>query len=280
VTPRRIGFRARDGLSLSALDQPGPEGRTPILCLHGITRCAEDFAPLAARHADRRRVLALDLAGHGESARAAAPARYGIESALRDVLDTMAALHCPRAVIVGTSFGGILAMVLAVLRPGAIAGAVLNDIGPKLEPSGLGDVEGFVGRDPALPSLEAVMEHLRAVLPPHVSDEAGWRRFARNTFAPGPDGLWHPRWDIRIAQAMREGGRVPELWGPFGALAHVPLMLVRGGLSKLLSAETAARMRRERPDMAFCELPGNGHAPLLEEPHVRAPLDRFLGAIP
>jgi pimeloyl-ACP methyl ester carboxylesterase len=280
VTPRRIGFRARDGLALSALDHPGPEGRTPILCLHGITRRAEDFALLAERHAGRRRVLALDLAGHGESARAASPSRYGIESALRDVLDAMAALHCPRAVVVGTSFGGILAMVLAVMRPGAIAGAVLNDIGPKLEPDGLGHVEDFVGRDPALPSLDAAMEHLREVLPPHVADEAGWRRFTLNTFAPGPDGLWHPRWDIRIAESMRAGGRVPELWGPFGALAHAPVMLLRGGLSRLLSAGTTERMRRERPDMAFYELPGNGHAPLLEEPHVVARLDHFLDAIP
>lgn len=280
MTARRIGFRARDGLALSALDHPGPEDRTPILCLHGITRCAADFAPLAERHAGRRRVLALDLAGHGESARAATPSRYGIESALRDVLDAMAALHCPRAVIVGTSFGGILAMVLAVMRPGAVAGAVLNDIGPKLEEAGLGDVEGFVGRDPALPSLEAAMEHLRGVLPPHVTDADGWRRFTENTFAPGADGLWHPRWDIRIAEAMRTGGRVPELWGPFGALAHAPLMLVRGGLSKLLSAETTARMRRERPDMAFFELPGNGHAPLLQGPPVTERLDSFLDSVP
>ncbi|WP_158287763.1 alpha/beta fold hydrolase [Falsiroseomonas bella] len=280
MTPRRIGFRARDGLALSALDFTGPEGRAPILCLHGITRCAQDFAALAERHAGRRRVLALDLAGHGESARAASPARYGIESALRDVLDAMAALHCPRAIIVGTSFGGILAMVLAVLRPGAVAGAVLNDIGPKLEPVGLGHVEGFVGHDPALPSLEAAMAHLRAVLPPHVIDEAGWRRFVSNTYARGADGLWHPRWDIRIAEAMRAGGRVPELWGPFGALAHAPLMLLRGGLSQLLSTETADRMRSERPDMAFYELPGNGHAPLLEAPPVLAQIEPFLDGIP
>jgi pimeloyl-ACP methyl ester carboxylesterase len=280
VSQRRIGFRARDGLALSALDHPGPEGRTPILCLHGITRSAADFTPLAERHAATRRVLALDLAGHGESARPADVARYGIEASLRDVLDAMAALHCPRAVIVGTSFGGILAMVLAVLRPGALAGAVLNDIGPRMEPGGLGDVEGFVARDPALPSLEDAVAHLRATHPPLVMDEAGWQRFTALTYAPGADGLWHPRWDIRIAEAMKGSGKVPELWGAFGALAHAPLLLVRGGLSKLLSAETAARMRMERPDMHYVELPGSGHSPTLDEPSVAASLDRFLHAIP
>lgn len=278
--PRRIAFHARDGLRLSAMDHPGPEDRTPILCLPGLTRGTEDFAALAGRHAATRRVLALDHAGHGESARPAEIARYGIEHALRDVLDAMAALHCPRAVIVGTSFGGLLAMVLAVLRPGAVAGAVLNDIGPRIEDIGLDHVQNFVARDPALGSLEAAAAHLQATLPPLLLDEAGWLRFAARTYAPGEDGRFHPRWDMRIAEALRGAGPMPELWGAFGALAHVPLMLVRGEESRLLSAETAQRMRRKRPDMAFLNLPGSGHAPTLEEHAVVAPLDRFLAAIP
>jgi pimeloyl-ACP methyl ester carboxylesterase len=280
VTPRRIGFRARDGLALSALDFAGPTDRTPILCLHGITRSAMDFSLVAERHAASRRVVALDLAGHGESGRPAELARYGIEHSLRDVMDAMAALHCPRAVILGTSFGGILAMVLSVMRPGAVAGAVLNDIGPKLEDAGLGDVQDLVGRDPALPDLETATAYLREKLPPLVLDEAGWRRFTALTYAAGPDGRFHPRWDIRIAEAMKGNGKVPELWGAFGALAHAPLMLVRGGLSRLLSAETAARMKLMRPDMVLFELAGSGHCPTLDEPSVATRLDRFLGAIP
>ncbi|MGG5808135.1 alpha/beta fold hydrolase [Falsiroseomonas sp. CW058] len=271
---------ARDGLRLAALDRPGPEGRTPILCLPGLTRTAQDFAALAARHAGVRRVLALDHAGHGGSARPEEVSRYGIPHSLRDVTDAMAALHCPRAVIVGTSYGGILAMVLAVLRPTAIAGVVLNDVGPVLEDVGLGHVEAFVGRDPALPGLEAAAAHLRAVLPPLTLDEAGWLHFAALTYAAGPDGLFHPRWDIRIAEVLRGGGgRMPELWPAFGALAHVPVMLVRGELSDLLSPATAQRMRRERPDMEFINVPATGHCPTLEEAVVVPALDRFLDAI-
>ncbi|WP_270937984.1 alpha/beta fold hydrolase [Falsiroseomonas oryzae] len=276
---RRVTFRARDGLPLSALDHGGPDGRTPLLCLPGLTRSAADFEALAARHRGTRRVVALDHAGHGESGRPEGIARYGIEKSLGDVLDAMAALHCPRAVIVGTSFGGILAMVLAVMRPGAVAGAVLNDIGPELEPVGLDFVQNFVGRDPALGSLEEAVAHLQSHLPPLRMDAAGWRRFAALTYAPGDDGRWHPRWDIRIAEALRGAGPPPSLWGAFGALAHAPLMLVRGALSDLLSAPTAARMRAQRPDMAFVELAGSGHAPRLEEPEVVAPLDRFLHGI-
>ncbi len=279
MTPRRIGFHARDGLALSAAEWPGAEGRTPILCLPGLTRSTADFARLAERHAGTRRVIALDHAGHGDSARPEGVARYGIAQSLNDVLDAMAALHCPRAVLVGTSFGGILTMVLAVMRPRAIAGAVLNDIGPQLEPVGLDHVQDFVGRDPALGSLEEAVAHLKATLPPLSHDEAGWTRFALNTFAPDGDGRWHPRWDIRFAEALR-GNQAPPLWNAFRALAHAPLMLVRGELSDLLSAETAARMRRERPDMAFVNVPRCGHSPSLDEALVVPPLDRFLNAIP
>lgn len=272
-------FSAHDGLQLAAREWDGPEGRTPILCLPGLTRSADDFAALAARHAGRRRVLALDHIGHGESARPEALSRYAIPNSLRDVLDAMAALHCPRAVIVGTSFGGILAMVLAVVRPTAIAGVVLNDVGPRLEDVGFDHVQGFVGRDPALPSLDAAVAHLRAVLPPLVMDEDGWRRFALLTYAPDAQGVFHPRWDIRIADALRGAGKAPDLWPAFRALAHVPLMLVRGELSELLSAETAARMRAARPDMAFVNVPGTGHCPTLEEPVVMGALDRFLEGV-
>ena len=107
----------------------------------------------------------------------------------------------------------------------------------------------------------------------------GWLRFAANTYAPDDHGIWHPRWDIRIAEALRNNG-APELWGPFGALSHVPLMLVRGEVSALLSAETAARMRQERPDMVFVNVAECGHSPSLEEAVVVPALDRFLDAIP
>lgn len=279
LPPRTLRFRARDGLSLAAAEHAGPEGRTPILCLSGLTRSSGDFARLAMRHAGTRRVLALDHAGHGASDRPADVARYGIETSLADVLDTMAALHCPRAVIVGTSFGGILAMVLAVLRPSAIAGVVLNDIGPEMQSIGLDFVQAVVARDPALPSLEAAAAHLRATLPPLGLDAAGWQEFAALTYAPDGNGVWRPRWDTRIAQALRSRGAPPPLWGAFGALAHVPLMLVRGAVSELLAASTAARMRDMRPDMQVIEVAGCGHCPTLEEPRVAAALDDFLGNI-
>jgi pimeloyl-ACP methyl ester carboxylesterase len=273
-----LRYSARDGLMLGARDWPGPEGRTPVLCLPGVTRSTADFATLGASQAGKRRVLALDHIGHGASDRAPEISRYRIEESLRDVLDGMAALHCPRAVIIGTSYGGILAMVLAVLRPGAIAGVVLNDIGPQLEPGALDSVQQLVGQDPALPGLEACVAHLQATLPPLTLDAAGWARFAEGTYAPDAAGIWHPHWDTRIAQAMG-GNAAPDLWPAFGALAHAPLLLLRGALSELLSEDTAARMRKARPDMGFVSVAETGHCPTLEEPEAVAALDAFLDDI-
>jgi pimeloyl-ACP methyl ester carboxylesterase len=282
--PVRRSFSARDGLRLSALEWPGPrEGdrRLPLLCLSGLARTALDFVEIGARYAGSRRVVALDYAGHGESERAADPGRYRVEVALRDVLDAMAALHLHRVVLLGTSFGGIVAMSLGVLRPGCLAAVAMNDIGPRLEPTGLEVVREVIGRDPGFVELDEAVAYLRRLLPRLAADEAGWRSVAEKTYARGDDGRLHPRWDIRLVEALgRADAGATELWPLFGALAHIPLLLFWGQESKLLTASTVARMREMRPDMAVAGLPGIGHAPRLVEPLAIAALDRFLQAQP
>lgn len=281
--PLRRSFSARDGLRLSALEWPGPEGgeKLPLLCLPGVARTALDFEAVGERHARTRRVVALDYAGHGESGRAADPRRYRVEVALRDLLDAVAALHLHRAVVLGTSFGGILAMSLGVLRPGVLAAVAMNDVGPRIEPAGLEVVREVIGRDPAFADYDEAAAFLRRTLPPLDTDDAGWRGVAERTYAPGADGRLHPRWDIRVVEAIRtETPGATELWPMFEALAHVPLLLFWGQESELLTATTVARMRELRPDMAVAGLPGIGHAPRLAEPLAVAALDRFLAAQP
>ena len=284
MQPRQRRFSARDGLVLAALDWAGPpggEGRTPLLCLPGIARTALDFTGVALRHRHHRRVVALDYAGHGESGRAADPARYRTEVTLRDLLDTMAALHLHRVALLGTSFGGMLGMALGVLRPGCLAGLALNDTGPRLEPGGLELVREFIGRDPAFGSIEEAIAFLRRTLPSLGIPEPGWRAVAETTYARGMDGRWHPRWDTRIVQGMAPPAAEPaESWPLFRALETVPLLLFWGQESTLLSAATVARMRAARPDMVVVSLPGIGHAPTLMEPASLLALDRFLAALP
>jgi pimeloyl-ACP methyl ester carboxylesterase len=283
VTPRRVTVSARDGLAMSALDWDGPRDRAPVLVLSGICRTALDAQAIAAHQAGRRRVVALDYVGHGESARPADPRRYGPEALIRDAMDAMAALHLHGAVVIGTSFGGLASMAMAVMRPTAISAVVLNDIGPRIEPLGREAVVDFIGTDPASASFDDALAWFRARHPPMAFlDDAGWRAFAQRTYAEGPDGHWHPRWDIRIAQEAvgDKAGPPPDLWPFFGALATRPLMLVWGEESRLLSAATVAEMQRLQPAIQVVRLPGTGHAPTLGEAPAAAAIEAFLAALP
>jgi pimeloyl-ACP methyl ester carboxylesterase len=283
VAPRRLSVTARDGLALSALEWPGPADRTPVLVLSGICRNALDAGAVAAHQAGRRRVVALDYIGHGESARAVDARRYAPEALIRDVMDAMAALHLHGVALVGTSFGGLAAMAISVMRPAAITSVVLNDIGPRIEPVGREAVVDFIGTDPACATFEDALAWFRARHPPMpLLDEQGWRDFCARSYAQGPDGLWHPRWDIRIgAQAVgAAAGPPPDLWPFFGALATRPLLLVWGEASGLLAAPTVAAMRQAAPGMGVVALPGTGHAPTLAEPAAAAAIEAFLAGLP
>lgn len=267
---------AWDGLFLRVLEWDQGCDRLPLLCLPGLVRTAGDFAGVAAALGTGRRVLAMDYPGRGQSGRSREIDRYDAEACLRDIMDACAALHVHRAVVIGTSFGGLLAMGLAAARPGLIGAAVLNDVGPAIGRSGTAFVRRFVASDPALPDLASCVAFLRSALPPlSLTSEAEWEDMAQLTYAPAADGRWHPLWDTRIARLLNRDP--PDLWALFGALAHVPLLLVRGGESDILSRETTERMRVQQPDMALVELPGIGHAPTLREPTVVAALRSFLG---
>ncbi len=282
MTPRRVTVSTRDGLALSALEWPGPEDRAPVLVLSGICRTALDAQAIAAHQAGQRRVVALDYIGHGESARATDPRRYGPETLIRDVMDAMAALHLHGAVVVGTSFGGLCAMAVSVMRPTAIAAVVLNDIGPRIEPVGREAVVEFIGTDPACANFDEALAWFRARHPPMpMLDDAGWRDFAARTYRQGEDGHWHPRWDVRIAQQAvgDAAGPPPDLWPFFGALATRPLLLVWGEASALLSGATVERMRREAPAMGVVALPGTGHAPTLGEAPAAAAIEAFIAGL-
>lgn len=266
---------AWDRLPINVREWRGGAGRPPILCLPGIVRTAGDFETLAPQIMRDRRVIAIDYPGRGASGRSRDVTRYSPEACARDVMDVCAALHIHDAVVIGTSFGGLLAMGLAAARPGLMRAVVLNDIGPDVGAEGGAFVRDFVGNDPALGSLEDCVALLRATLPPMSLDtDAVWRRMAELTYQLGADHRWHPVWDIRIARLLNRPA--PDLWPLFGALSHVPLLLIRGGVSNILLPGTVARMQAERPDLAVVTLPGIGHAPILTEPPALAAIQGFL----
>jgi pimeloyl-ACP methyl ester carboxylesterase len=270
---------SRDGLTLYTRDYGDPfSPRTPLLCLPGLTRNSADFARLAGRLCRDRRVLCPDYRGRGRSDYDPDWRHYEAHTLLDDLANLLAALGVERVVVLGTSLGGILAMGLAVLKPMALAGAILNDIGPVVEGGGLGQILAFIALDRPQPDWPTATQFLRRTLP-HLglaSDE-DWLEFARGTYREGADGALHFDYDVRLVRPLAAGtAAVPDLWPYFRALGRVPALALRGEASDILSAATLERMAREKPDLVSVTVPGVGHAPSLDEASARKAIDEFL----
>ena len=277
---------APDGLKLHARCYGSRSNDAlPVICLPGLARTAADFEALAealaADAAQPRRVFALDYRGRGRSDYDRDPANYTFQTELADVLAVATALDGLPAVFVGTSRGGILAMLLGAVRPSAIAGVVLNDIGPVIDPKGLMRIKGYVGKLPQPRSFEEGAEILRRLFDaqfPKLTHE-DWLASARRAFKEDK-GQLAPTYDVRLAKTM-EGvdleRPLPPLWKEFDALANMPVMVIRGANSDLLSAETVAAMSARHPALETLEVPDQGHAPLLVEMDVIERIVAFVG---
>lgn len=269
-----------DGLKLHFRDYPGPDDRALVLCMHGLTRNARDFAGLAAHLAGERRVLAPEMRGRGESEYARDPASYTPVTYVEDVEALLAQEGITRFVAIGTSLGGLMTMLLAAKHPGRIAGAVLNDIGPAVEPAGLERIGEYVGQGRNFPTwmhAARALEEMHSAAHPEF-ETGDWLTMAKRVLTVQQNGRIAFDYDMSIAEPFQggEGGAPPDLWPAFEALRDAPLLVVRGGLSDLLSAQTAEEMVARHPDAELVTVPGVGHAPLLEEPEALAAIDRLL----
>lgn len=275
----------RDGLRMYCREYgPQHRSRPALLCLPGLTRNSRDFDGLAASLADRWRVLTPDLRGRGRSDHDPNWRQYQPMTYVADIGELLQQLGEPRVVVIGTSLGGLLAMLMAALHPAALAGAVLNDIGPELEASGLARIATHVGRLPPVSTWDEAAAQARfvngAALPDYTDQD--WRRFARATYRD--DGTGRPVLDMdpRIGDAMREApvGAAPDLWPLFGMLSGVPVLALRGETSDILSPATFAKMSAIKPDLRTLTVPRRGHAPTLDEPECREAIREFLEAMP
>lgn len=272
-------FATSDGLSL-AWEEEG--SGMPVLCLPGLTRNARDFDDLGAALGGRVRLIRLTFRGRSESDRDPEWQRYNVAVEARDVVEFLDHLGLPKVTIVGTSRGGLVAMMLAATVKDRLGGVLLNDIGPELAPAGLAAIMSYLGVPPKAKDFPAVVAALRAragAAFPDV-DEARWATLARRWFDDS-DGAPVLNYDPNLRAPFDAAAEQPavDLWPLFDALGGLPLALVRGANSDLLSPESVAEMRRRRPDMIYAEVPNRGHVPFLDEPEAIAALDALLAEV-
>jgi pimeloyl-ACP methyl ester carboxylesterase len=273
-------FDSQEGLRLYSRVYAGPSATAPVvLCLHGLMRNSRDFEDLASHLAARYRVIVPDVRGRGSSARDPNFSNYQIPVYLNDLLLLCAGLGVQRASIIGTSMGGLMAMVLAVMQPQRVACIVLNDVGPEVDPQGLERILGYAGKSVRVASWEQAVAEVRTIYGtawPGLSDER-WERIARLSYRTNAEGQPEADADPLIAEPLRDPkAAAPDLWPVWGALAQVPILAIRGTQSDILNPATLARMQREKPDLKVLEVAHRGHAPMLDEPECLTAIDEFL----
>ena len=288
VRPRDAWYTSRDGLKLHASDYGDVDAPwLPVVCLPGLSRNARDFMRLAVHlstHEHRhRRVVAFDYRGRGRSDWDPDISNYTPLNEMADILDGMAALGLPRAIIVGTSRGGIIAMLMAVARPNAVAGIVLNDIGPVIEPLGLARIKTYVGRTPTpddWTDAVSVLQRLHGAQFPGLSDD-DWTAFARMTYRE-ENGRPVSDYDPTLASTFDgvEFDRpVPDLRKEFRTLVNTPVLVIRGEHSDILSEQTVADMAATHPGLESVTIDGQGHAPLLLRTPILQRISAFITGV-
>jgi len=268
-------FAADDGARVGYRD--AGEG-LPVLALAGLTRTGRDFDYLAPFLQDVR-LIRMDYRGRGASAFTGA-ASYTVPREGADALQLLDHLGIEKAAILGTSRGGLIGMYLAAVAKPRLIGLCLNDVGPVLEKSGLMRIFDYLGRNPAARTLDELAAAMPAAMPGFEGVPASrWREEVERHYVESPKGVrinYDPALRDAFVAAFPTEGELPAAWPLFDACADLPLALIRGANSDLLSPAAAAEMRARRPDMIFAEVPGRAHIPFLDEPEALAALRDWL----
>ena len=280
-------FTARDGLRLAGRSY-GVRSfeRVPAVCLAGLTRNSADFDALAEHLSSHpthpRRVVTLDMRGRGASDRDGNPNNYDIMIETADALDGMLAAGIEDANIIGTSRGAILAMAMGAVRPGILHSVVMNDLGPVIEAEGLAEIRDYLANRPAPSDWDDAVRSLRetqgASFPALSNDQ--WHRFARAIYVE-KDGKLEQNHDPTIhstLDSVEPGQAPPPMWTAFDGLARVPILSIRGELSNLFSAKTQSAMAERHPGLETHVVPGQGHAPRLDDVETMERIATFLAA--
>lgn len=297
--PRDFRYTSHDGLSLFCRDYGDADNPDVVICLPGLTRNSKDFERLAQHLSGRWRVLTPDLRGRGQSDRDPNWKQYLPPTYVRDTWSLMNGAGIESAAIIGTSLGGLMAMIMADQQPQRMRAVVMNDIGPDIAPAALDRILEYAGRTPPQPdwaTAQALTQQAYEIAYPDENDEF-WARKVRLGWRETRQGMVAPDYDPAIGDALRHAARslgwlgwlqkigIRRLrginlshWDNFRQMT-MPVLLLRGGVSDLIAPETVRKMQAIKPDLEVVEVPGRGHAPTLDEPESRAAIDAFLSRL-
>lgn len=272
-------YLSSDGLRLFYREFGAGHSGTPVLCLPGLTRNSRDFEDLAVHVAKTRRVLCPDFRGRGYSSYDPDWQNYHPLTYVEDVWVLLDHLKIDRVLVIGTSLGGLCAMVMAGTYPERLAGVVMNDIGPDIDPVGIARIQSYTGKQPDVHSWDEAIKLTRETYEsslPGLSDEF-WARFVRRSYREDPNGV--PRLDLdkHIGTAVRKTGPMKgDPWALFEAFGSLPVTVIRGEMSDILSETTTAKMKARLPHINVVNVAQRGHVPLLDEPECVAAIDNIL----
>ena len=280
-------WSSQDGLRLHYRDYPGRSDRPPVICLHGLTRNARDFANLADHLAGDWRVIVPEVRGRGDSGYAKDAATYNPVQYVNDLTLLLDQKGIERFVAIGTSMGGLMTMIMALsmsgMMPDRIAACVINDIGPELETKGLEKILEYVGQGRNFPTwmhaARALEETHRDAFPDWRIDH--WLEAAKRVMTLSSNGRIVFDYDMKIAEPFAgvDFTKQPDFWPAFAVLAAKPVLVLRGELSNLFSEATFAKMGAASKTVECVTVPRVGHAPMLDEPEALAGIDRLLARV-
>ncbi len=273
------------GLHRMAYKEWGDPANTNVLvCVHGVTRVADDFDALARAMSDRYRVVCPDVVGRGRSDRLRDPALYVIPQYVADMVTLIARVTAGDEGVAwfGTSMGGLIGIALASLPGSPVRRMVLNDIGPVLDPVALARIGDYIGQAIRFATFAEGAAYVRMVSTPFgPHSDAQWDKLARDVLVQQPDGQWALHYDLGLAQPFKAmtpqkvAQDEAQLWAAYDAI-RCPTLLVRGEHSDLLARATAEEMTRRGPKPRLAEIAGVGHAPTFLQPEQIAIAREFL----
>ncbi len=281
-----VHYQSADGrLTLYARDYGAPfEGAPAVLCMHGLTRNSADFEWIAGHLSPHYRVIAADMRGRGRSEWDPVPANYTPAVYCLDMLGLLDHLGIAQTALIGTSMGGLMAMILGVTARNRLTGAVINDVGPDIEAAGLQRIAAYTGKtQPPATWADAAKtaQFINAVAFPDYGPD-DWMAFARRLFLD-KEGVPVPAYDPAIAGGLKPSSDAPvappDLWPMWDGLQGLPILAIRGEISDLLSPVTLQKMGERHTGMIAVIVPDRGHAPMLDEPEAVAAIDAFLAGL-